>query len=79
MALDKYSYKSDQIANLYRAAFYLARGAKETGLGFLKKTKGEFRNLLLKPGDYLENKKDRIYWSEKILDRYIELKHLLKR
>ncbi len=68
MALNKYSYKSDKIANLYRAAFYLAKGSKNTAMGFLEKSGEKFNNIKL------TSKKDRLFWAEKILDRYLLLK-----
>ena len=64
MPLNKYSGKSDSVANLYRAAFYLAKGAKETALEFLDKSGEKFEGLKVK------TQTDRIYWAEKILDRY---------
>ncbi len=71
MALDKKSYRSDTIANLYRAAFYLARGSKETGLKFLEKAN---KYLSKKMYPKIKTKKDCLFWAEKILDQY----HLLK-
>jgi len=68
MALNKYSHKSDRIANLYRAAFYLAKGSGEVALDFLKKSGEKFENIKL------TNEKERLYWAEKILDRYLLLK-----
>jgi len=62
---------TDKIANLYRAAFYLARGAKEVGLDFLRKSGRKFEDLRL------DTKKQRLFWAEKILDEYISLKHAL--
>ena len=45
MDLNKFSKKSDKIANLYRAAFYLAKGSNKVALGFLHKSGVEFDNL----------------------------------
>lgn len=79
MALNKYSYESDAIVNLYRAAFYLAKGSQVVGLNFLKKAKGklgtlgkELDSLQL---EQLKSLQDSIYWAEKILDEYHKLKH----
>jgi hypothetical protein len=71
VALDKKSYESDAIANLYRAALYLARGSKASGLGFYKKAKrilGNEVNVKLISG------KNDTYLAEKILDEYRKLK-----
>lgn len=69
MVLNKYSYKSDAVANLYRAAFYLAKGSKDLALDFLRKSGQHLDNLKL------NTKKQRLYWAEKILDRYMSLKN----
>lgn len=82
MALNKLSEESDAIANLYRAALYLARGSKDIGFEFLVKAKAELgevldpkiENLIQNKDKYLKNKQDFIYWAEKILDQYKELK-----
>lgn len=82
MALDKNSIRSDAIANLYRAAFYLARGSKETGLEFLGKANKylsgkispKLKNLIFSKDKNLKTQKDCLFWAEKILDQY----HLLK-
>jgi hypothetical protein len=68
MALNKYSHKSDEIGNLYRAAFYLAKGSEEVGLGFLSKSGKTFKGLKT------NTEKDRLFWAEKILDEYLKLK-----
>jgi hypothetical protein len=69
MALNKYSYKSDVAANLYRAAFYLAKGSKDVGLEFLRKSGQHLDNLKV------NTKKQRLYSAEKILDQYTKLKY----
>lgn len=69
MALNKFSKKSDKIANLYRAAFYLAKGSNDVALGFLEKSGVRFKDLNTK------TKALRLFWAEKILDKYINLKH----
>lgn len=71
MILDKKSHQSDSVANLYRAAFYLAKGAKSVGLDFLKKSGRKFNNL------DLSTKKKRLFWAEKVLDEYTKIKHSL--
>lgn len=68
MALDIRSKEADKIANLYRAAFYIAKGAEKVGLDLLKKTGEKF------PKMDFSTKKKRWYWAEKILDRYTYLK-----
>lgn len=78
MTLNKFSKKSDAIANLYRAALYLARGSRELGLKFLSdaqkvlgKTLGvELSGLITNKDKVLKNQKDNLFWAEKILDRY---------
>jgi len=85
MGLSKYSYQGDAVANLYRAAFYLAKGSKNTSLGFLKKAVTEIKEKLdpaiIKmadfPRDYLKTSRDQHYWAEKILDQYTKFKNLL--
>jgi len=69
MALNKYSYKSDAAANLYRAAFYLAKGSTSVAMDFLEKSGENFNNLKI------NSKKNRLFWAEKILDQYKKLKY----
>jgi len=68
MALNKYSYKSDSAANLYRAAFYLAKGSTSIAMNFLEKSGENFKGLKS------NNEKNRLFWAEKILDKYRKLK-----
>jgi len=68
MVLNKYSHKSDSAANLYRAAFYLAKGSRSVALDFLKKSGAKFKDI------NLSSKDKRLYWAEKILDKYTKLK-----
>lgn len=68
MALNKYSYKSDVAANLYRAAFYLAKGSTTVAMNFIEKTGIEFSGLRT------NNEKNRLFWAEKLLDKFKELK-----
>ena len=71
MALDKHSQQADAVANLYRAALFLARGSRKAGLEFLSKAQerlGEEINPVLK------TRADDLYWAEKILDRYHKIR-----
>jgi len=69
MKLNKYSKKADRIANLYRAALYLAKGDKSTALIFLKPVAPE----LAKKINSINSQKQKTFWAEKILDRYHKL------
>ncbi len=69
MALNKFSQTSDKVANLYRAAFYLAKGSNKVGLEFLDKSGVSFEDLRI------DSQVSRLYWAEKILDEYLKLKH----
>lgn len=69
MALIKFSKESDKIANLYRAAFYLAKGSINISLEFLRKSGRKFGGLKIRTAA------QRLFWAEKILDEYIKLKH----
>lgn len=64
--LDKNSKKADQIANLYRAALYLAKGDKDLALEFLAKA-GAVK--IIDKND-LNTYQKRLFWAEKILDQY---------
>ena len=68
MALNKFSRASDKLANLYRAAFYLAKGSNKVGLEFLDKSGITFEGLKT------DNQISRLLWAEKILDEYLKLK-----
>ena len=68
MAIDIRSREADKLANLYRAAFYIAKGAEKIGLEFIKKTDEKFPEM-----DFSTDTK-RMYWAEMILDRYVLLK-----
>lgn len=78
--MSKYSRTSDAIANLYRAALYLARGSRESGLDFLLKAQRRLGSRLKIDADNLIQKnllsqpQDCFYWAEKILDEYKRLK-----
>jgi len=71
MALNKYSYESDVAGNLYKAAFYLAKGSSSVAMYFLKKSREDFNDLKI------DSKKDKLFWAEKILDQYTKLKYSL--
>lgn len=68
MAIDIRSKEADRLANLYRAAFYIAKGADKIGLELIKRTNEEFPQM-----DFSTDKK-RMFWAEKVLDRYTFLK-----
>ena len=70
MELNKYSLRDDALANLYRSAFYLAKGNSKIGMDFLKKAKRVLGNDLKTPNTSLP----RLVLAEKVLDQY----HLLK-
>jgi len=67
MVLNKHSQQADAVANLYRAALFLARGSRKAGFEFFKKAR-ECLDIKLDP--VLENRADELYWAEKILDQY---------
>lgn len=68
MAINIRSKEADKLANLYRAAFYIAKGAEKIGLDLIKKTGEKFPEM-----DFSSDKK-RMYWAEMVLDRYTNLK-----
>lgn len=70
MGLNKYSQKSDRVANLYRAALYLAKGDKQTALLFLKTTSPDLAEKIAP----INSQKQKNFWAEKILDLYHTLK-----
>jgi hypothetical protein len=71
MVLDKNSQQADAAANLYRSALFLARGSRKVGLEFLSKAKQEL-GIKLEP--VLEGRADELYWAEKILDQYHQIR-----
>jgi len=83
MELNKYSYRSDAIGNLYKASYYLARGSGRLAVNFLKKAKEKISDeldlqlikFLNHPEDYLKDYWYQNYWAEKILDQYKKLKN----
>jgi uncharacterized protein YfaA (DUF2138 family) len=82
MALNKYSYSSDTIADVYRASLYLAKGSKNVALDFLLKSREKLGkkfavNLVYLIKNYhrlIRSKKDQLFWAEKILDEYQKFK-----
>ena len=65
MELNKFSKKADRIANLYRAALFLAQGDKITCLNFLKNTDSPLKTKVAKSFPARHR-----FWAEKILDEY---------
>lgn len=82
MGLNRDSYYSDAIANLYRAAYFLTRGSVALSLDFLRRAKARINTnlnpkiieFLNQPEKYLKDSKSKNYWAEKILDEYLRLK-----
>ena len=80
MALDKYSIESDGIADLYRAALYLARESKDVGISFIEKAQRKLGKKLsidletLKKEINFKSRYDYCYWAEKVLDEYKRLR-----
>lgn len=66
MKLNKYSKKSDRVANLYRAALYLTKGDKKTALIFLKPIAPHLAEKI----SPINSQKQKLFWAEKILDLY---------
>ncbi|PIS14040.1 hypothetical protein COT65_01015 [Candidatus Shapirobacteria bacterium CG09_land_8_20_14_0_10_47_13] len=77
MALNKFDQKSDGIADLYRSALYLAKGADKLGLEFLRKAREKLGRELVKSPDKLKNRQQKLLWAEKILDQYTKLRSSL--
>lgn len=75
MALNKNSRKSDAIVNLYRAAFYLAKGSETVGWEFLRKAKEKLGGTLDISPKKLKSPQEARFWAEKILDQYLKFKH----
>lgn len=82
MVLDKNSLVSDGVADLYRAALFLARKSVKTGVHFLKKAQeklpaeyksgGALDDLARRPNEFFEGAP--LFWAEKVLDEYQRLK-----
>jgi hypothetical protein len=75
MVLDKNDYQSDAIVNLYRAAFYLARGSEVAGWQFFRKAKEKLGRVLDISPQKLKSHQEARFWAEKILDQYLKFKH----
>lgn len=75
MALNKYSYQSDAIANLYRAALYLAKGSETVGWEFFRKAKEKLGSALDISPKKIKSHQEALFWAEKILDQYLKFKH----
>lgn len=75
MALNKFDRESDGIADLYRAALYLARGADEVGLEFLQKARKKLGQRLVETPSVLKTHQQQMFWAEKVLDQYLARTH----
>jgi hypothetical protein len=86
MAANKNSLAADAVANLYRAALFLARSKREEKLAvsFIKKARDELRgeypelskrvDRLLKASFSFSNDEGRLIQAEKVLDEFIYLR-----
>lgn len=72
MTLNKYNQTSDAIADLYRAAFYLAKQYKDVGISFILKAKKKLGDKMTLNVDEITD--NYTYWAEKALDEYKRLK-----
>jgi len=78
MVLNKHDLISDGIVDLYRAAFYLAKGSKEIGLSFFKKAKEKLDKMSLDIRSIIfKDNKDDLLRAEKVLDEYKRLKNII--
>lgn len=89
MVEGKNSLTADAVANLYRAALFLARGSgsEKLAISLLKRAREELRgehpklakrvDRLLKHSFSFSNDKSRLIQAEKVLDEFIFLKRLL--
>ena len=77
MVLNKFDQKSDAIADLYRAALYLARGADTVGLAFLQKARKKLGQKIVEIPSVFKTRQQQKFWAEKILDQYLKLKEQL--
>lgn len=78
MELNKFDIKSDGLADIYRAALYLARGADKVAWNFLTQAEKKLNERLAKPANRLTNRRQRLVWAEKILDQYLRLKNITR-
>ena len=82
MALNRFDLKADGIADVYRAALYLARGDNNIGLRFLKQARGKIGERFLGSSlseisaDKLTTRQQQLFLAEKLLDQYLRLKNL---
>ena len=82
MDLKKFDKRSDGIADIYRAALYLARGSNDISLRFLNQAKAKIGKRFI--GSFLsgisidrpKTRRERLFLAEKVLDQYIRLKNL---
>lgn len=82
MGLSKFDKKSDGIADIYRAALYLARGDNVLGLRFLNQAKTKISKKFTEAAlsaitvKKLTTRQQQLYWAEKVLDQYLRLKNI---
>lgn len=80
MGLVSKSKKSDALGNLYRSALFMAKGQTNLSISFLRKAHSILKEKLstqvvdiLKKKETL-SKEQQLFWAEKILDQYYNLK-----
>lgn len=76
MNLNKFDIKSDGIADIYRSALYLARGAEDVGLSFLKEARKKLGQEIISCPTKLRNRRQKLIFAEKVLDQYLRFKSL---
>jgi hypothetical protein len=82
MDLNKFNKSSDGIADIYRAALYLARGNTDIGARFLDQAKVKAGEKFIGPFlsgisfDKIKTRRQQLFWAEKVLDQYLRLKNL---
>jgi len=80
MVLDKNDKISDAIVDLYRAAYYLAKGSKDVGIKFLLEAKKKLGDTIILDVskiielDHSKKPFNCRYWAEKALDEHKRLK-----
>lgn len=80
MGLNKFDKRSDGIADIYRAALYLARGSSDIGLRFLDQAKVKIGKRLIGSFlfgvsvDKIKTRQQQLFLAEKALDKYLRLK-----
>ena len=75
----KYSEKADGVAYLYRSAFMLAKGNKESGLKFLETALTKVHDKKVTSLLQKKNQQNTLLLAEKVLDEYRRLMRLLPR